>query len=336
MTSTPFPSGASDTDEHPEVAEISALSEGLLPPSRSSDVRAHLADCPLCEDVRTSLVEIRDALGTLPGPQAMPADIAGRIDAALAAEALLDSTSTTHAEQAPEAEMRDEEPASAVSRETAPSEAVSRTASPRETPGLSAREEHPVSRETGDRPPGRPRAATGPGRDNPARRPRRRRSVLLSAVALVGVIAVGGVVTQALTGSGTNTTAEKPEEAALKKQVHSLLESPKAAKSSGPEINTKQSPSSPDETPLPGSATTVPSCIQAGIDGVRDRGGASDETPLATDEKARYKDGTGYLVVLPHPGDKQRADVYVIDGSCVSQDTPKPAEVLLQRTYPRN
>ncbi|NEC16498.1 hypothetical protein G3I34_30370 [Streptomyces sp. SID8014] len=74
---------------HPDVAEISDLAEGLLAPPRSGEVRSHLDACALCADVRSSLEEIRGLLGTLPGPIRMPADVAGRIDAALAAEALL-------------------------------------------------------------------------------------------------------------------------------------------------------------------------------------------------------------------------------------------------------
>lgn len=74
---------------HPDVAEISDLAEGLLGPARSGEVRSHLDACALCADVRSSLDEIRGLLGTLPGPSRMPADVAGRIDAALAAEALL-------------------------------------------------------------------------------------------------------------------------------------------------------------------------------------------------------------------------------------------------------
>lgn len=80
------------TIRHPDVSEISDLTEGLLSPSRTAEIRRHLGDCALCADVRASLDEIRALLGTLPGPARMPADIAGRIDAALAAEALLDST----------------------------------------------------------------------------------------------------------------------------------------------------------------------------------------------------------------------------------------------------
>jgi hypothetical protein len=76
-----------DTHQHPDVSEISDLTEGLLSPSRGADVRHHVDSCVLCSDVHTSLEEIRTLLGTLPGPQQMPDDIVGRIDAALAAEA---------------------------------------------------------------------------------------------------------------------------------------------------------------------------------------------------------------------------------------------------------
>lgn len=86
MTST------TDKAEHPDVAEISDLTEGLLPADRRDDIRRHLDRCELCADVHASLEEIRGLLGTVPGPPRMPADVAGRIDAALAAEALLHAT----------------------------------------------------------------------------------------------------------------------------------------------------------------------------------------------------------------------------------------------------
>ena len=38
---------STDTDEHPEVTEISALTEGLLPPDRTTHVRDHLTACEL-------------------------------------------------------------------------------------------------------------------------------------------------------------------------------------------------------------------------------------------------------------------------------------------------
>ncbi|MGD6753251.1 hypothetical protein [Streptomyces sp. BH105] len=80
MTST------TDTAEHPEVTEISDLAEGLLPPTRSTDVQQHLDGCPLCTDVLASLEEIRGTLGAVSAPPRMPEEIASRIDAALAFE----------------------------------------------------------------------------------------------------------------------------------------------------------------------------------------------------------------------------------------------------------
>ncbi|MGW2636441.1 anti-sigma factor family protein [Streptomyces sp. NPDC001348] len=80
-------SSTTDTAGHPDVAEISDLTEGLLPASRTEDLRRHLQECELCADVHASLEEIRGLLGTLPGPTHMPVDVADRIDAALAAEA---------------------------------------------------------------------------------------------------------------------------------------------------------------------------------------------------------------------------------------------------------
>lgn len=67
MTSTTG-TGEHPTGEHPEVSEISELTDGLLSPSRTAELRDHLATCPLCDDVYASLEEIRSLLGTLPGP----------------------------------------------------------------------------------------------------------------------------------------------------------------------------------------------------------------------------------------------------------------------------
>ncbi|MEU6481339.1 zf-HC2 domain-containing protein [Streptomyces sp. NPDC047017] len=80
MTST------TDTAGHPDVTEISDLTEGLLTPARAEELHRHLAVCAACAEVHASLEEIRGLLGALPQPQAMPDDVAARIDAALAAE----------------------------------------------------------------------------------------------------------------------------------------------------------------------------------------------------------------------------------------------------------
>jgi len=192
------------TDEHPEVAEISALAEGILPPDRSADVRGHLDDCVLCADVRASLDEIRNLLGTLPGPPRMPADIAGRIDAALAAEALLDSTPRDSARLAVSRETTAELVPAHVSRET--------------TAPL-------------DRPVGRAPAATGPGRARPRRHWRKG---LLIATPVAAVLVLGGVLTSSLSPSGnssnSNSTTKRTADAGVKAKnddleasVYSLL-----------------------------------------------------------------------------------------------------------------
>ncbi len=80
-------SSTADMTGHPEVTEISDLTEGLLAPPRATLLRRHLERCAACADVHASLLEIRDLLGTLPEPVPMPEEVASRIDAALAAEA---------------------------------------------------------------------------------------------------------------------------------------------------------------------------------------------------------------------------------------------------------
>lgn len=57
---------AADMTQHPDVSEISDLTEGLLTESRAAEVRSHTDTCDLCGDVLASLDEIRDLLGGLP------------------------------------------------------------------------------------------------------------------------------------------------------------------------------------------------------------------------------------------------------------------------------
>ncbi|MEU9118624.1 hypothetical protein AB0C96_01975 [Streptomyces sp. NPDC048506] len=317
MTST------TDTGEHPEVSEISELSDGLLSPSRTADLRGHLARCALCEDVYASLEEIRGLLGTLPGPTRMPSDVAERIDAALAAEALLDAT-------APGSEGD-------VSRETAT------------VPVLVSREtDAEVSRETDDEPPGRgnsssrpagrPRGATGPGRGAPGgRSPRSRRwpRVLLGTAAAAAVLSFGGLLiqnaamdgTQASQDRATSTTGKSRGGAAgltttsLESHVRDLLASKKSHRS--PDMGARSSP----ETPLRGNADTVPSCVRQGI--------GRPEAPLASSH-TRYQGKDAYLVVLPDPADATRVSAYVVSSSCVSATPPVPGKVLLSHSYQRD
>lgn len=311
MTST---TGKADTTQHPDVSEISDLTEGLLAPSRSAAVRRHLDSCPLCADVRTSLEEIRGLLGTLPGPPRMPAEIAGRIDAALAAEALLDST--TPENEAP------------VSRETsrAPSETVPSPARP------------PVA----ERPAGRPGAATGPGR---AGRPRRRRIALLSTFgAAFGAVVLGTSLYLSQTGplqagdsAGDTMKADAAKTAVspfsgspVEDRVQALLTDESTLttpRGVGPESMSAEASTTP---PQRNRDTAVPACVLAGT-------GRTDAA--LGQERGEYEGASAYLVVLADPADSTRVQAYVLDASCADRTTggaTPAAELLFSQTYPRS
>lgn len=333
MTST------TGTDEHPEVAEISALAEGVLSPSRTADVREHLADCELCDDVRNSLDEIRGLLGTLPGPLRMPTNVAGRIDAALAAEALLSATapattSTAQGAAVAEAAANTEDAGSLVSRETVMSGpvAVGPVAVGPAPAGPTS-----VSRETGDRPPARPRATTGPGRQTTAssgprgRRARRWPRVLLGSACAAAVLGAGSFF---LLNSGSDDQTGTPQAAPsstaivlgsgeLKTRVHELLEKRNGVENA--ETRGMSAPNSPNTT-LFGTGTTAPACVQQGT--------KRSEAILAAHPE-RYKGEDAYLVVLPHPGNEALVDAYVVSATCVTASPSSPGKVLADQTLPR-
>ncbi|MFI5567895.1 anti-sigma factor family protein [Streptomyces sp. NPDC051740] len=310
MTST------TDMAEHPDVAEISDLTEGLLPAARSADVRRHLDECALCADVHASLEEIRDLLGTAPGPPRMPAEVAGRIDAALAAEALLHATAP---EPKPEAagEPTDASPASSD-----------------DDPGHVSRET-PASQ---DRPAGRPRSTTtGPGRKSRLRGGRRRVAVL-GTVFTVAALGLGSVVLSSLndgTGQdeGTRTTASDTfSEGKLEKQVTDLLAQSQQGqgKVKGPgTVHTLGSQSESDAVnPRVLKEPAVPKCVSDGI--------GRNDAALAT-ETGTYKGKDALLVVLPDPSDDTRVTAYIVEATCV--DNPSAAttaKVLLKHSYTRS
>ncbi|MFE3251362.1 anti-sigma factor family protein [Streptomyces sp. NPDC059209] len=336
------------TTEHPDVSEISDLTEGLLSPARSAEVREHLDGCTLCADVHESLEEIRGLLGTLPGPPRMPADVAARVDAALAAEALLNATAATAA-------------TADVSRETSrTADSSAETASPgpeHDTESERESEREPESAATtvvpcapvpgatvsdaprADRPAGRPRAATGPGR---TRRQRRRRGVILGAV--FGTAAIGVSVLLFQTSSSTSSVDYKADSGAsqadgsgdvfsgsgIQDKVHSLLSSTPATGAphmadggSGGENSTREGTT----TASPKALAQLPPCVQQGI--------GRTEPPLAA-EKGIYHGVDAFLVVLSDPVDGSLVRAYVVDASCVDVTPPVKGELLLTKTYPRH
>ncbi|KMS74643.1 membrane protein [Streptomyces viridochromogenes] len=307
MTST------TDTAGHPDVAEISDLTEGLLPPSRTADLRRHLDQCELCADVHASLEEIRELLGTLPGPARMPADVAGRIDAALAAEALLNATAPDDTEAT--LLLGDARPASGAGDSVHVSRETSATA---------------------DRPAGHARSSTtGPGRKN-RKKAGRRKVAILGAAFTAAALGLGSVLLTSLMGGGAGPSADGGQTgndtfsaAKLENQVADLL-----AKSEGSSGDSRKPERSlgavgePDtESPQILREITVPECVRKGI--------GRDDAALATEEGV-YQGKDALLVVLRDAANDSRVTVYVMDATCVKQASSTTAKVLLKDSYPRS
>ncbi|MEU6588698.1 hypothetical protein ABZ923_05610 [Streptomyces sp. NPDC046881] len=297
MTST------TDTAGHPDVAEISDLTEGLLPPDRGTDVRRHLDACEACADVYAQLEEIRSLLGSVPAPERMPDDVAARIDAALAAEAPLTV-------EAPPANG-DEDTAGHVSRETSAS---------------------------ADRPAGRPRAATGPGRKD--KRGRRRGRLVLGAVLTAAVLGAGSLVLASLGDNGDHTTAHGTPTASaetfsgdsVQHQVKGLLTTEKGLQrgSGRPRLNSDGGSGTPGSTEGPNTfiqtAVPVPDCVRQALRQSTDVLGAKTGT---------YAGKAAYLVVVADAQDSKRVTAYVIDAACVHRQTASAGTVLLKQSFAR-
>ncbi|MFC9328342.1 hypothetical protein [Kitasatospora sp. NPDC057015] len=156
-TSAPHPAGP-----HPSIDDLADFAEDLVEgPEAAATLREHLDGCPDCRETLAALAEVSELLGTEPAPP-MPEDVAGRIDAALAAEAAARARTTSVPRSQPV-------PASGAGAPGSPRPAAG--------PDPSSRPE-PPSRPVSATPP------TGPGRP---RRRGRRRALLATAFALAAV-----------------------------------------------------------------------------------------------------------------------------------------------------
>ncbi|MCD9903299.1 hypothetical protein LUR56_31665 [Streptomyces sp. MT29] len=333
MTST------TDTAQHPEVSEISDLTEGLLTPSRAGEIRDHLAECELCAEVRDSLEEVRELLGALPDPEPMPEDIAARIDAALAAEARPGS---------PADEAADDSRATAVSHDAAVSREdadVSRETASADTGGPSS--VTPCTGSSPARPGGHPQGSTGPGR-NRARR--RRRAVFLGTACGAAIIGMSVFFLQNLSSSSDSSgaSADRAVSASeggahaysqdtLKTEVQDLLagdvgaedftgqkRSPSEDEQVAPEAESPDTKAS--RSPLVAPAVVVPPCVQQAT---------GRTTPALAIDEGTYQGTDAFLVVLPHPSDPTRVQAYVVASSCVDTAPGSTGRLLLTEAYDR-
>ncbi|WP_031080252.1 hypothetical protein [Streptomyces sp. NRRL WC-3549] len=316
MTTTADTAGAA---QHPEISELSDLTEGLVPAARAAVLHDHISACGQCGDAHASLNEIRALLGAVPSPPSMPGEIADRIDAALAAEPLV----------AAEPKI----PTGSVSRETC-----------RRLPDGA-----PSARPTGH-----PRAASGPGR-RPGRH--RRRTLILGTAFGAAVVGVSTFLLQSVqtsenaatkvSGQQAESMAAAPRDFAdgtLEGQVHTLLRKAAASdatagRAAGPDmqapsVDTESSPrntTSPATdaaaNPLLAPGTEVPPCVQQST---------GREAPALAVEEGDYRGTAAFLVVLPHATDPSRVQAYVVDAACVGAASPSTGRLLLSHTYTRS
>ncbi|NYV73613.1 anti-sigma factor [Streptomyces sp. UH6] len=299
-----------DTAGHPDVTEISDLVEGVLTPDRTASVSGHLEDCTLCADVHAALEEIRGALGTLPGPVRMPADVAGRIDAALAAEVLLSTASAT-AETGSGDEAAE---TNSISGGAAPETDLPGTHVSRETTRSAERPDGPGR----THPPARP-TSSGPGRTVGRPRTRRRRSLAIGAACATAAAGIAVLLMQPFQEEPAPPTASTFSGHPLDQEVAGLLV----------EADESGEPSSPQPRTLGRPDVDVPACVREGID--------SPDEALAA-RKGTFQGKAAYLVVLPDPGNDARVLAYVVDAACVTESSSgnqAEGDVLLQQSYTR-
>ncbi|WP_380277621.1 anti-sigma factor family protein [Kitasatospora purpeofusca] len=294
---------------HPEVDELADLAEDLLPPADADALRRHLTGCAECRETVDALAEVRTLLGGAE-PPAIPADVAARIDAALAAAA--SGTAKPPLPAAPTAL-----PKAPATPPTAP-------------PGA---------------PTARPAAATGPGR---TARPRRRRTLLLGSAATLLVLGLGGAFL-ALPGSSqkqdSTTAANAPapgstaaakadrhpdgtvyREEQLAAQVRALL----AGTAGGRPVLPAKPSAGPGAAPADGSGATAAPPAEGG-QGLTGGGRSTPACPppstaalLATD-RGSYAGTSAELLVYALPDRPDQLDVYLRSPDC---------GLLLHRTLP--
>ncbi|MEU8512659.1 hypothetical protein AB0C76_13860 [Kitasatospora sp. NPDC048722] len=296
--SSPDPSDpTASPGSHPSVDELADLAEELIGDAAAEALHRHLAGCAECRETADALGEVRALLGGVEAPP-MPADVAARLDAAVAEEA--------------------------ARREAAegPQEAPGSTRGPAAPTPPSRPATAPVA------PPARAAGATGPGRP---RSRRRRFALLLGAAAALAAIGLGGALLypadsgshEAASSAAAPSTADaghssKGEHALgggteyrddqLAAQVQKLLAGSGAVVGSPPNGVARPSAAAPAEgrqpltsEPAPGAGRTCPA--------------PATGTPLATD-RGTYAGSPVDVLVYAVPGKPGEVDVYLQSPAC--------------------
>ncbi|MDH6134608.1 hypothetical protein P3T37_004012 [Kitasatospora sp. MAA4] len=284
---------------HPDLDQLADLHEELLSPAEAAAVRAHLDGCPQCADTLAALTDLTELLGA-DEPPAMPADVALRIDAALAAEA---------------AAPRPREAAAAKPRATRSPAAAPPTRTDRARPGQSAR--------SGLRRRARLLLAAAGCL-----------AVLGLGAVLVDSGSHGGTVDTAT--SSTSSAALRPAESPaavggpvfsadqLPAQIQQLVAAQPSAAGTAKSVP-RATGQNPDASPAPAPADRLPGCVQAAV------GSHAGDTPIAVGH-GRYGSTPVDVYVFPLAADPGRLDVYLLDAGCNLHTPAAPATVELHQT----
>jgi len=301
-----------DSSGHPDVETIAEYLEDLLSPDVAAQLQVHFDDCPECLDTRDAIDEIRSLLGETETPQ-LPVDVGIRIDAALAAEALLGSTAPTAVPGRPLTSM------------------VGRAAAP--APPRSGRPSRRAAR-----------AASGPAGSRPGgtgRRRLRQAALGLAALAVVGLVSTAVLRMDSSVSSPTSAgAAARPglpnggassfSAAGFPQQIQQLLTHPQAnaVPKSHPQNQTERSSASGEaETPALAPSSAAPACVTQAI-------GRPGEQPIATG-RGSYQGVPVYAVVYPDQADPLHSvDAYLVDASCTGA-SGSTGRIVLHQTVPR-
>ncbi|MFG3224435.1 hypothetical protein ACGF07_06605 [Kitasatospora sp. NPDC048194] len=338
---------------HPSVEELADLAEGLVEPAAAAEaMHRHLDGCADCRATVDALGEVQSLLGAL-APEPMPADVAARLDAALAQTARPEaahidagtparaSGAEAPADAAASADTAGTPDPAAVTDPAGPAEAADAARSLQKAVGdphrasAPAPSVRPATRPSA--PPSRPATAAGPGRAHPRRR--RRAGLLLGAATALAALGLGGALLLApstpndrpaitagapASTSAAEQSARTPRSAGpgtayqddgLAAQIQQLLARAGTAPGPGATGHAKSDAAAPAEglRPQPDSPTAAASPT------VQPPSAScpppAPGTPLATD-RGSYRGAPVEVLVYPSPGRPGFVDVYFRSPDC--------------------